>query len=95
MPKPSRSWSKSRHMQNVREWWSCGRKQALSQTPWGGSPHDLSSSQGQKLPTPPQPLCSETSKKTEARQMAFRDAMDIAQSPPMTWEDGVQEEEEE
>ena len=27
--------------------------------------------------------------------MAFRDAMDVTQSPPMTWEDWVQEEEEE
>ena len=82
-------------MWNVREWQSCSRKWALSQTPWVGSPHDSSSSQGQKLPTPPQPLCSETSKKTEARQTAFRDAMDVTQSPPMTWEDRVQEEEEE
>ena len=26
--------------------------------------------------------------------MAFRDAMDVARSPPMSWEDWVQEEEE-
>ena len=26
--------------------------------------------------------------------MAFRDAMEVTQSPPMTWEDWVQEEEE-
>ena len=94
-PKPSRSQSKSRHRQNVRERQSCSRKQALSQTLWGGSPHDSSSSQGQKLPTPPQPPCSETSKKAEAQQMAFRDAMEVTRSPPMTWEDQVQEEEEE
>ena len=82
-------------MWNVREWQSCSRKRALSWTPWGGSPHDSSSSWGQKLPTPPWPPCSETSKKTEVQQTAFRDAMDIAQSRPMTWEDQVQEEEEE
>ena len=93
-PKPSRLRSKSRHRQNVREQWSCSRKRALSWTPWGGSPHDSSSSRGWKLPTPPWPPRSETSKKAEAQQMAFRDAMEVAWSPPMTWEDQVQEEEE-
>ena len=63
------------------------------QTLWGGSPHDSSSSWGRKLPTPPWPLRSEMSKKIETQQMAFRDAMEVAQSPPMTWEDWVQEEE--
>ena len=43
-PKASRACSKHR---------SCSRKWALSQTPWGGSPRDSSSPQGQKLPTPP------------------------------------------
>ena len=47
-----------------------------------------------KLPTPPQPSQGKTSKKPEAWQMAFRDAMDLTQSPSMSWEDQVQEEEE-
>ena len=34
-------------------------------------------------------------KKTEAPQTAFRDAMEVTWCPPMTWEDRVQEEEEE
>ena len=33
-------------------------------------------------------------KETEAQQTAFRDAMDITQSPSLSWEDWVQEEEE-
>ena len=91
--KPIRSWSKSRHMRNVREWRSCSRKQALSQTLWGGSPRDSSSSQGRKLPTPPRPSRSKTPKETEAWQTAFRDAMDVARSLSMSLEDWVQEEE--
>ena len=66
----------------------------MSQTPWGGSPHDSSGPQGQKLPTPPQPLWGKTAEEPEAWQMAFRDAMDLTQSPSMSWEDWVQEEEE-
>ena len=76
----------------MREQQSCSRKQALSQTPQGGSPHDSSRSWGWKLPTPPWPPRSET-KKAETQQMAFRDAMEVARSPAMTWEDQVQEEE--
>ena len=66
----------------------------MSRTLWGGSPHDSSGSWGQKLPTPPQPSQGKTAKEPEAWQMAFRDAMDLAQSPSMSWEDWVQEEEE-
>ena len=33
-------------------------------------------------------------KEPEAQQRAFRDAMDLTQSPSMSWEDWVQEEEE-
>ena len=66
----------------------------MSQTPQGGSPHDSSSSLGQKLPTPPWPSQGKTTKEPEARQMAFRDATDLTQSPSMSWEDRVQEEEE-
>ena len=65
------------------------------QTPQGGSPHDSSSSRGQKLPTPPQPLCIEMSKKTESPLMASKDPMEVAWSPPLSWEDRVWEEEEE
>ena len=65
------------------------------QNPWDGSPHDSSSSQGQKLPTPPWPPCSKMLKKTESPQMASKDAMEVAQSPPLSWEDWVWEEEDE
>ena len=83
-PKASRACSKSRHKQNMREPWSCSRKRALSWTPQGGSPCDASSSQGQKLPTPPQPSCNEMSKRGESPQMASRDIMEVAQSPPLS-----------
>ena len=65
----------------------------MSQTPQGGSPHDSLSSRGWKLPTPPQPSQGKTTKEPEAWQMAFRDATDLTQSPSMSWEDWVQEEE--
>ena len=94
-PKASRAHSKSQHKQNVREPWSCSRKQVLSQTPRGGSPHDSSSSRGRKLPTPPQPSCNEMSKRAESLQMASRDVMEVTKSPPLSWEDRVQEEEDE
>ena len=92
--KPSQSWSESRGEQNVREWWGCSRKWAMSQNPWGGSPYDSSGPQGWKLPTPPQPSWGKTTEEPEAQLMAFRDAMDPTQSPSMFWEDQVQEEEE-
>ena len=95
MPKASRACSKSWHKQNVREPQSCSRKWALSWTPQGGSPRDTSSSQGQKLPTPPQPLHNEMSKRAESPQTAFRGIMEVTQSPPLSWEDRVQEEEDE
>ena len=66
----------------------------MSQTPWGGSPHDSSGPQDQKLPTPPWPSRGKTVEEPEAWQMAFRDAMDLAQSLSMSLEDWVQEEEE-
>ena len=74
---------------------SCSRKWALSRTPRGGSPRDSSSSWGQKLPTPPWPLCKETSKRAESPRTASTDVMEVAQSPPLSWEDQVQEEEDE
>ena len=77
----------------MREPRSCSRKRVLSQTLWGGSPHDLSSSQGQKLPTPPRPPHSEMSKRAESPQTASRDTMEVTQSPPLSWEDKVWEEE--
>ena len=78
----------------MREQQSCSRKWAMSRTLQDGSPHDSSGSQGQELPTPPQPLRGKTSKEPEAQQRAFRDAIDLARSPSMSWEDWVQEEEE-
>ena len=79
-PKASRAHSKHR---------SCSRKQALSQTPWGGSPCDSSSSRGQKLPTPPWPSRKETSKGAGSLHTACMDAMEVAQSPPLSWEERV------
>ena len=93
-PKPSRACSKSQHKQNVREPQSCSKKWVLSQTPRGGSPRDSSSSRGQKLPTPPRPPRVETSKKTESPPTASKDPMEVARSPPLSWEDRVREEEE-
>ena len=74
---------------------SCSRKRALSRTPQGGLPHDSSSSQGQKLPTPPQPSHQEMSKRTGSPRTACADVMEVAQSPPLSWEEWVQEEEDE
>ena len=85
-PKASRARSKHH---------SCSRKRALSQTPWGGSPCDSSSSRGWKLPTPPQPSCKETSKRAESPCTASMDVMEVARSPPLSWEDQVREEEDE
>ena len=79
-PKASRAHSKHR---------SCSRKWALSQTLWGGSPCDSSSSWGWKLPTPPQPSRKETSKRAESPHMASTDVKEVAQSPPLSWEDRV------
>ena len=85
-PKASRACSKHR---------SVSRKRALSQTPWGRSPHDSSSSRGQKLPTPPLPSCKETSKRAGSPHTACADVMEVTQSPPLSWEEQVQEEEDE
>ena len=49
---------------------------------------------GQKLLTPPRPPRIITSKKTESPPMASKDPMEVTQSPPLTWEDWVWEEEE-
>ena len=68
---------------------SCSRKQALSWTPWGGSPHDSSSSRDRKLPTPPRPLHKETSKRAGSPHAASMDVMEVTQSPPLSWEDWV------
>ena len=62
-PTPKASRACSKHC-------SCSRKWALSQTPWGGSPRDSSSSRGQKLPTPPQPPHKEMSKRAGSPCMA-------------------------
>ena len=85
-PKASRACSKHR---------SCSRKRVLSQTPWGGSSRDSSSSRGWKLPTPPWPSCKEMSKRAGSPRTACTDVMEVAQSPPLSWEDRVQEEEDE
>ena len=85
-PKASRACSKHR---------SCSRKWALSQTPWGRSPRDSSSSRGQKLPTPPRPSCKETSRRAGSPCTACTDVMEVTQSPPLSWEDRVREEEDE
>ena len=85
-PKASRACSKHR---------SVSRKRALSQTPRGGSPHDSSSSRGRKLPTPPRPSRKEMSKRTGSPHTACTDVMEVAQSPPLSWEERVQEEEDE
>ena len=87
-PTPKASRARSKHH-------SCSRKQALSRTPWGRLPRDSSSSQGQKLPTPPQPSCKETSKRAGSPHTACTDVMEVAQSPPLSWEERVQEEEDE
>ena len=85
-PKASRAHSKHR---------SCSRKRALSWTLWGGSPHDSSSSQGRKLPTPPWPSHKEMSKRAESLRTASMDVMEVTQSEPLSWEDRVREEEDE
>ena len=72
---------------------SCSRKWALSWTPWGGSPRYSSSSQGRKLPTPPQPSCKEMSKRAGPPHTACTDVMEVTQSPPLSWEEWVREEE--
>ena len=74
---------------------SVSRKWALSRTLQGGSPHDSSSSRGRKLPTPPWPSCKETSKRAGSPHTACTDVMEVAQSPPLSWEEWVQEEEDE
>ena len=67
----------------------------MSQTLWGGSPYDSLGPQDWKLPTPPQPLQHKTAEEPKAQQMAFKEAMELGHSSSMTWEDQVQEEEEE
>ena len=79
-PKASRAHSKHR---------SCSRKRALSQTLQGRLPCDSSTSQGRKLPTPPWPPCKEMSKRAESLHAACMDVMEVAQSPPLSWEDWV------
>ena len=74
---------------------SCSRKQALSRTLWGRSPRDSSSSWGRKLPTPPQPSRKEMSKRAESPCTAPMDVTEVTQSPPLSWEDRVREEEDE
>ena len=81
-PTPKASRAHSKHC-------SCSRKWALSQTPWGRSPHDSSSSRGQKLPTPPWPSCKEISKRAGSPRTACTDVMEITQSPPLSWEEQV------
>ena len=44
------------------------------------------SSQGQKLPTPPQPSHKEMSKRAGSPHTACVDVMEVAQSPPLSWE---------
>ena len=85
-PKASRACSKHR---------SVSRKWVLSWTPWGRSPRDSSSSRGRKLPTPPRPSRKETSKRTGSPRTACMDVMEVTQSPPLSWEERVQEEEHE
>ena len=69
-------------------------RKGTSQTSRGGSPHDPSGPQDQKLPTPPQPSWDKTVKEPEAQQTAFKEAMELGWSPSMSWEDQVQKEEE-
>ena len=87
-PTPKASRACSKHC-------SCSRKRALSQTLRGGLPRDSSSSRGQKLPTPPRPSCKEMSKRAGSPCTAPMDVMEVAQSPPLSWEDRVREEEDE
>ena len=87
-PTPKASRARSKHC-------SCSRKWALSWTPRGGLPRDSSSSQGQKLPTPPRPLCKEMSKRAGSLHAACTDIMETTQPPPLSWEERVQEEEDE
>ena len=68
---------------------------ALSQTLRNGLPRDSSSSRGWNLPTPPQPLRNETSKRAESPRTVSTDVMEVTQSPPLSWEDRVREEEDE
>ena len=85
-PKANRACSKHR---------SCSRKRALSRTPRGRSPRDLSSSRGRKLPTPPRPSRKEMSKRAGSPHTACTDITEAAQPPPLSWEERVQEEEDE
>ena len=78
-PTPKASRARSKHR-------SVSRKRALSWTPRGGSPRDSSSSQGQKLPTPPRPSHKETSKGAGSPPTACADVMEVAHSPPLSWE---------
>ena len=66
----------------------------MSQTLWGGSPHNSSFPWDWKLPTLPQPSWDKTAEEPRAQQMAFKEAMELGRSSSMTWEDQVQKEEE-
>ena len=66
----------------------------MSQTQWGGSPHNSSHPWDQKLPTLPQPSWDKTAEEPKAQQTAFKEAMELDCSSSMTWEDQVQKEEE-
>ncbi len=87
-PAPKANRARSKHR-------SASRKRALSRTPRGGSPRDSSSSRGRKLPTPPRPSRKETSKRAGSPPTACTDDMEVARSPPLSWEERVQEEEDE
>ena len=92
--KPSQSQSESRRGQSVKEQQSWRRKQAMSWTPWGGSPHNSSHPWDWKLPTLPQPSWDKTAEEPKAQQTAFKEAMELSHSSSMNWEDQVQKEEE-
>ena len=80
-PTPKASRAHSKHH-------SCSRKVgSILDPPWGGLPHDSSSSWGRKLPTPPRPLRKEMSKRAGSPVHSLHWMLwEVTQSPPLSWE---------
>ena len=57
------------------------------------SPHDSSCPCGQRLPTPPRHSQDNVSEECKVSQTAFRDAMESVHSSSLSWEEQLQEEE--
>ena len=93
-----RSQSKSRPRQDRRGWQSRSRRRNESRPPKDKSPHDSSHLCSWRLSTPPRHSQDNVSEEPKVSQMeplqtAFRDAMESAHSSSLSWEEQVQEEE--